>query len=466
MNCYNFVFQESYTGFWKIEGIDKSFAGTLSLLDNSIEINLYFEGSLGIGIENIKMIRGNAFENNQKNEQLYGFILSGLHLKKKIPFANGMNHTIFDVESFYIYQESFNTNEISSACLRTPILDKWASTMIRSGYEYTGSINHVKLEYTSHDKLILYKDPITGFCIYIYFGLQQAINKNDVSIRPRCFLNIDFGKTTNIHEAYKLIEKTKFFFFLIWNNTFLPTFTEYRTSKGNFILKLSNKYSYQYFEDDTNTTSYTEIEDFDDNYRDSKNKDTAIFSTQQLEDALSKWFVLYSNYSDALDTYFDTVSNKYIMPSIQIKNFVSTIDALSENCIDEEKKDDKEIERRKSLEKILDKTKDVLSESEVNQIRNAIWGKKKNKPKIPLETRFNNLLSPMRTVLPNEINGEFITKIVNTRNNITHPKLQKLPAFSPEEYDNASYLLTKVIRAYLLNTLSFKSEITRKIIEF
>ena len=465
MNCYNFVFQKSYTGFWKIEGMDKSIAGTLSLLDNSIEIDLYCEGS-DIRTDNIKMVQGKAFENNQKEEHLYCFILSGFHLKKKTHFFNGMYHTIIDVESIYIYQEGFNTNEIYSACFRTLILDNWASTLIKRGYNDSGTKDHVKLEYASPDKLILYKDPVTEFCIYIYFGLQQAYNGNDVSIRPRCFLNIDFGKTVSIQEAYRLIETTKFFFFLIWNNTFLPIFTEFRTSNGNFILKLSNKYSYQYFEDDTNSTSYTEIEDFDDNYRDSKNKETAKFSTQQLENAFSKWFEMYSNYTDALDTYFDTISNKYIMPSIQIKNFVSTIDALSENCIGEENNDEKEIERRNSIEKTLDKAKRVLSESEMNQIRNAIWGKKKKKPKIPLETRFKNLLKSISFILPDEINGDFVEKIVNTRNNITHPKEQKSPAFSPEEYDDATYLLTKVIRAYLLNALSFKSETITKIITF
>ena len=203
------------------------------------------------------------------------------------------------------------------------------------------------------------------------------------------------------------------------------------------------------------------------NGREIEERDIANFSTQQLEYALSKWFEMYSDYTDALDTYFDTISNKYIMPSIQIKNFVSTIDALSENCIIEENKDEKEIEKRKSLEKILEKTREVLKESELNQIRNAIWGKKKNKkPKIPLEPRFNCLLTSISSLLPDEINEEFVKKIVNTRNNITHPKAQKLPAFSAVEYDNASYLLTKVIRAYLLNTLSFNSEIIKKIITF
>ncbi|MDR3857996.1 HEPN domain-containing protein, partial [Parabacteroides sp.] len=139
----------------------------------------------------------------------------------------------------------------------------------------------------------------------------------------------------------------------------------------------------------------------------------------------------------------------------------------SENCIIEENKDEKEIEKRKSLEKILEKTREVLKESELNQIRNAIWGKKKNKkPKIPLEPRFNCLLTSISSLLPDGINEEFVKKIVNTRNNITHPKEQKLPAFSAVEYDNASYLLTKVIRAYLLNTLSFNSEIIKKIITF
>lgn len=470
MNCYDFSFQKSYTGFWNIEGIDKSIAGTLFLYENSIEIDLYCEGS-NIRIDNAKPIYGKAFANNLKgNEQVFLFILNGFYIRKTTSLSKGMYHIILDVESFYIYQkEGFNTDKILSACINTPILDNWVSTLIRNRYKYSNSEKgHIKIEYVSPEILTLHKDPITNFCVYIYFGWQQAFKGNDVSIRPRSFLNIDFEKEVNIHEAHRLIETTKFFFFLIWNNSFLPTFTEFRTPKGNFILKLSNKHSYQFHENLNNATSYTDIEDFDDKYESSSKEISYAFSTQQLENALSKWFALYDNHTDALDTYFDTISNKYIMPSIKIKNFISTIDALSENLIDYNSIEKKRKEKRESIEQIILKTESILNKSEIKQLRNSIGilDEKKKKQQIPLNKRFLKLLDAIKEFLPDDIDEDFVVKIVNTRNNITHPKEKKEPAFSSEEYDGTTYLLTKVIRAYLLKVLGISPYIIKKITEF
>lgn len=469
MNCYDFSFQESYTGFWNIEGIDKSIAGTLLLYENSIEIDLYCEGSLDIRAENIKLIHGKAFAKDSKgNEQMFSFILNGFHLRSFTRFFQGMYHVILDVERFYICnQEEFDTDKILSACISTPILDNWASTLIQSGYKNSNpEKGHIKIEYVSPEKLTLYKDPNSNFCVYIYFGLQQANKNNDVSIRPRSFLNIDFGKEVNFCEASKLIDTTKFFFFLIWNNTFLPTFTEFRIPEGNFILKLSNKHSYQFYENLGNAISYTDIEDFDDKYKSSPKEFSHAFSTLQLENALSRWFELYANHTDALDTYFDTISNKYIMPSIKIKNFISTIDALSENLIDSENEDENSKKGRESIERIIKKTEGRLNESEINQLKNAIFGKKKKKQQFPLNKRFLKLLDTIKDLLPDDINKSFVDKIVNTRNNITHPKEKKTPAFSDKEYDDAAYLLTKVIRTYLLKSLTISPDIINKIIEF
>lgn len=469
MNSYDFSFQESYTGFWNIEGIDKSIAGTLLLYENSIEIDLYCECSLDIRAENIKLIHGKAFTKDLKgNEQMFSFILNGFQLKKITSFFQGMHHLILDVERFYICnQKEFDTDKILSACISTPILDNWASTLIQSGYKNsTPEKGHIKIEYASPEKLTLYKDPISNFCVYIYFGLQRANKNNDVSIRPRSFLNIDFGKELKFCEASKLIETTKFFFFLIWNNPFLPTFTKFRTPKGNFIVKLSNKHLYRFHENLGDTTSYTHIEDFDDEYKSSTKEFSHAFSTQRLENALSKWFVLYDNHTDAFDTYFDTISNKYIMPSIKIKNFISTIDALSENLIDSKNEDESSKKRQESIEKIIEKTERYLDESEVNLLRNAIFGKKKKKQQFPLNKRFLKLLDTIKDFLPDDINKDFVDKIVNTRNNITHPKEKKAPAFSGKEYDDAAYLLTKVIRAHLLKMLEIGPDIIKKIVSF
>ena len=154
------------------------------------------------------------------------------------------------------------------------------------------------------------------------------------------------------------------------------------------------------------------------------------------------------------------------MPSIKIKNFISTIDALSENLIDSENEDENSKKGRESIERIIKKTEGRLNESEINQLKNAIFGKKKKKQQFPLNKRFLKLLDTIKDLLPDEINKSFVDKIVNTRNNITHPKEKKTPAFSDKEYDDAAYLLTKVIRAYLLKSLTISPDIINKIIEF
>lgn len=46
MNNFDFTFQDSYSGFWNIEGIGNHIAGTLFLYENSIELDLFYEGTI------------------------------------------------------------------------------------------------------------------------------------------------------------------------------------------------------------------------------------------------------------------------------------------------------------------------------------------------------------------------------------------------------------------------------------
>lgn len=149
------------------------------------------------------------------------------------------------------------------------------------------------------------------------------------------------------------------------------------------------------------------------------------------------------------------------MPSIKIKNFISTIDALSENVIDEIKEDDKNDGKQEHLENIFKK----LNKEEVDFLKKII-GKKRKKQQKSLRDRFMMLLKCINNLLPNEINREFVDKIVNTRNNITHPKEKKSPAFEFNEYEEAAFLLTKVIRAYLLQQIDIKPNLIRSIVQF
>lgn len=460
MNNFDFTFQDSYTGFWDIEGVGNHIAGTLFLHDSSIELDLFYEGSINVINEGVNDVKGQAFSKDADGkERAYDFVLYGLCIKKCTGLRN-INHYIYDVEYFYLYQKSFSLNEINSACIRTPLLDKWSSTFTKQGYKERDilSKNHIKIEYLPKGCLTLYRDKYSDYKIYIYCGFQTLFNNDNVSIQLRNFLNVDFGKTININEAYKKIEIVKFFFFLVWNIPFSPSFIEFRTPSGDFIQKLSKKYSFEYIENYGGVSPHTTIDDFGEVKEMSHN---GTFFSEPFENSISNWFKLYSNHKDALDTYFDTISNKYIMPSIKIKNFISTIDALSENVIDEIKEDDKNDGKQEHLENIFKK----LNKEEVDFLKKII-GKKRKKQQKSLRDRFMMLLKCINNLLPNEINREFVDKIVNTRNNITHPKEKKSPAFEFNEYEEAAFLLTKVIRAYLLQQIDIKPDLIRSIVQF
>lgn len=151
---------------------------------------------------------------------------------------------------------------------------------------------------------------------------------------------------------------------------------------------------------------------------------------------------------------------------MQIKNYISTIDALSENFKDETDNDRQLDEQQDALERIYNKIEEELNEYEKKQLKKVLFSKKRKKQKKPLRDRFMILLNSISELLPEDINKDFVDKIVNTRNNLTHPKEEKYPAFSYDEYDEAAYLLTKVIRAYLLKQLDIKPKVIRKIINF
>lgn len=103
MNSFDFTFQDSYTGFWDIEGVGNHIAGTLFLHDSSIELDLFYEGSINVINEGVNYVKGKAFSKDADGkERAYDFVLYGLCIKKCTGLRN-INHYVYDVEYFYLY---------------------------------------------------------------------------------------------------------------------------------------------------------------------------------------------------------------------------------------------------------------------------------------------------------------------------------------------------------------------------
>lgn len=94
MNNFDFTFQDSYTGFWDIEGVGNHIAGTLFLHDSSIELDLFYEGSINVINEGVNDVKGQAFsKDSDGKERAYDFVLYGLCIKKCTGLRN-INHYI------------------------------------------------------------------------------------------------------------------------------------------------------------------------------------------------------------------------------------------------------------------------------------------------------------------------------------------------------------------------------------
>ena len=83
-----------------------------------------------------------------------------------------------------------------------------------------------------------------------------------------------------------------------------------------------------------------------------------------------------------------------------------------------------------------------------------------------IKVRFQKLIDSLMVVLPQNINSDFVTKVVNTRNNITHPNTDETNCFSKEQYEDVAYKLTQVIRAYMLKEIGVDDNMIIKIIQY
>ena len=111
---------------------------------------------------------------------------------------------------------------------------------------------------------------------------------------------------------------------------------------------------------------------------------------------------------------------------------------------------------------ILEKTVSCLSKSEQKQLEQALLYSKG----IQLKPRFEKLIEEVKDLLPNNVNSDFIEKIINTRNVITHPNTNEDYILNNNEYEDAIYKLTQIIRSFLLRRIGVNNSEIKKIIAF
>lgn len=274
-----------------------------------------------------------------------------------------------------------------------------------------------------------------------------SYGNKDKHIIQKTFLNFNFKKRQSFYNAQNIITEYMYLLFLLINREFTPQHIRFFTNDGSYVYMINKKESFKFINEYPDLCSYTELKDF---------------TQSDIHSIFDKWTSFYKAQSDAINTYYETLSNQYLPPSSQIRNYISFIDSVTKSMKGKNAIIHKESRRYKWAQMILEKTVSCLSKSEQKQLEQALLYSKGTQ----LKPRFEKLIEEVKDLLPNNVNSDFIEKIINTRNVITHPNTNEDYILNNNEYEDAIYKLTQIIRSFLLRRIGVNNSEIKKIIAF
>lgn len=448
---FDFKFESRYIGLWyQPNNSNKQYSGTLFLEKQNIYIELYFQGEDIANSEQLDSLYGSAYSYDKQNNKEYSvyIALRGLTCLKSNHFTRGLKHYKYEVKKMFIFDDALSFDNISAIGFKSTILDQWSATIMKTGFkEIENEINNPKLNiicyYPPQPYILLKSDNVN---IVIDFCFLRTVGGITQGITQQAYLRFDLRSHVSFDESLEIMQKYCFLLFLLTNRTFTPeNITCY--NKGKFVYKANEKYAYRYIDIPPAFSPQTELTDF---------------THEEILSIFAAWNELYDKHSDAINTFYETLLNLYSPPASQLRNYISFIDSITKDFKGEKCDIDSNSKRAKRVQEILEKADNVLDKKDKTDLINWLLrstGKE-------LKPRFHKLLEYLSGLLPDEINKSFATKVVNTRNNITHPNSDNENSFNKKQYEEVAYKLTKIIRAYMLKKIGVKENIIKGIIKF
>ena len=442
MDVYNFQFAESYQGFWKIKGSRrKPLTGVLTIKNDVISLEVIGQD---VRIKNwavsyIPVIEGYAYykDDNQKNHDYY-FILKGLNFRSHSVFGKHMFNALYDVNILLVSDtKGFGTNNIRSCCIRNGLMDKWVSdiTINSCSFEFPPNL---LFKYKQRESMTLFQSGANR--IYLYFGYDfNYPDKKGFRLTNKSFLNVEFERLKNFDESLNILSSVHWLFSIVWNNNSSPEYLCFRTNKGQFLYKESRKYSYKYTS--KNDTLSTDINDFDE---------------VAFPDMFRKWFFVLESNLSSVESFFETLDNDFMNPSSRIKNYSTVIDGL----VKSEKTELVEVEPGCSV--LIEKVSEYMNKKEKQLLKRYLF---KHEP-FTLKEKLEKILGELNSYIELNVEDDFSSKVVNTRNILTHGRVRKRAdkTYKKEQYRNLAFCLESLIMAYLLQQIGTSSKTAKKII--
>ena len=445
----NFTFQSHYIGQWsRIDAPQEQFFGTLFISQQKIWIELCYIDPIPKLLEDIDALNGCSYSiDGTGKESAVNIFVEGLKFVRYFHSGNGLNlmHYTYSVDCIYIYEGELHKDEIRALTIRSKIFDKWASPIMIGAYH-----NEVfkQLPLSHHAIYFVPPYPYTllrncDFFVAMKFDCKYQIGGIHQGVEQSAFLHVSSQKKRSFTDFQTYVNQFYYLFFLLTNTIFPIDYMFCEYGNNTFIYKPNEQQLCRYIEPYDNVEPVTTSEDF---------------SAEEIQSIFTQWVELYNKYGDAINTFFETLTNIYTSPASQIKNLISSIDALTKEIKGNAGVVHPNSNRAKTLESIFNRN--VLTPDEKNRLKGWLLQVKGTE----LKSRFSKMLEQISQYLPRNLDKDFVEKIVNTRNNITHPYSKEPFCFNSDEYRKASYELNNIIRAYLLDSIGVKECIINKLI--
>lgn len=442
MDVYNFRFAEKYQGFWKIKGSRrKPLAGVLTIKNDVISLEVIGQDVLikNWAVSYIPVIVGYAYykDENQKNHD-YHIVLKGLNFKRRSIFGKHMFNALYDVNILLVSdKKGFRTERIRSCCIRNGLMDSWVSNISISSCSFEFPPN-LQLIYKQSESLTLYQTESKR--IYLYFGYDYNFpDKKGFRLTNKSFLNVEFEGLKHFDESLSILSSVHWLFSILWNNNSSPEYLCFRTKEGQFLYKESRKYSYRYTT--KNDAISTDIDDFDEG---------------TFPDLFRKWFFVLESNLSSVESFFETLDNDFMNPSSKIKNYTTVIDGL----IKSEKTGLVEVEQ--GCSDLIEKVSGYINKKETQLLKRFLF---KHEP-FTLKEKLEKILDDLNSYIELNVEDDFSSKVVNTRNILTHGRIRKKSdkIYKKEQFRDLSLCLESLVMVYLLQQIGIPSETAKKII--
>jgi hypothetical protein len=441
-----FKYYSNYTGLWSFsETTNQKLFGTLHIEANKMWIELFFESCKEFP-EIIETITGQASAiDSTGKEHAANIRANGLTFEQYCHLENGLWHYRYSVSCIYMYDGELKTDNLHSIQLRASILDDWAASIMRNAFhsEVFQDIpaEHHGIYYVMPMPYNLFKNKDVH--VSIQFCSQYQIGGINQGVKQKSFLRISLNKPNSFESILGYAKEFQYLFYLLTNRIFPIDYMFCEYGNNIFFYKDNEQQACRYIEEHPNAEPFSTVEDF---------------GIEEIKTIFSKWDAFYNNHLEAINTYYETQSNIYTPPTAQIKNYISVIDALTKTIVGKSEPIHPLNKKAKFLESLFAKYN--IDSTERKCLTDWLVMQKARE----IKPRLKQMIEFIGQYKPADLDANFVEKIVNTRNNQTHPKSNEEFCFHMDEYRKVSLQLSVIIRAYILMNIEVKDEIISKIL--